>query len=137
MKPARGPIFGRILVLAVFVTLVATTIAPDVLLPFRLSTGESPRVARAEERLFNAIARPPQVVAESAGIWIDGHSAQVWPAGWPAFAAFALRLSLISIPFWFLAGVVLFEIGGALDRLIRRAVSKGKGHETVSRESLV
>lgn len=101
-------------------TLLATTLAPDIILPFAANPAQSAGIARAEEQLFNAIAWPPQVLARAVGIWIDSHTAQVWPSGWPAFAAFALRLSAIAIPFWFIAGLLLYEAARATLRLRNR-----------------
>jgi hypothetical protein len=118
----RRKAYSRILVSATILTLFATTLAPDVILPGPpFNPWQSARVASFEARVFNAITWPPQVVARAAGIWIDSHSAQLWPSGWPAFAAFALRINLIAVPFWSLFGILIFELASAGRRIARRA----------------
>jgi hypothetical protein len=109
-----------ILVAATVLTLVATTLAPDVTLPGPLNPWQTPYAASAVDRVFSTISWPPQVVARAFGIWIDSHSAQVWPAGWPMFAAFGLRLSSIAIPFWFIIGAVSFEVFRGVASFARR-----------------
>jgi hypothetical protein len=131
----RAKTYSRILVAATIVTLLGTTLAPDVTLPFTVNPFTSRSAAATEERLFNAIAWPPQVLARSLGIWIDSHSAQVWPPGWPMFAAFALRLSFISIPFWFVTGVLAFEIALVCVRLAQRLRGREIDHRATRREN--
>jgi hypothetical protein len=116
----------RIFVAATVLTLVATTLAPDVILPFAANPGQTARAAFMTERVFTAISWPPQVVARALGIWIDSHSAQVWPPGWPAFAAFSLRLGAISIPFWFALGAMVFEVSRAAAMLARRRTTSSR-----------
>lgn len=116
----RRKAYSRILVAATILTLVATTLAPDVVLPSAFNPWQTAHAASVVERVFEAIAWPPQILARRLGIWIDSHSAQVWPTGWPMFAAFGLRLSAISIPFWFGVGVLLFEVSRALAFVARR-----------------
>ncbi len=120
----RRRAYVRILFAALALTLVATTIAPDVIVPFSPSPGESSSARHAASRLFEFIAWPPRVAARSAGIWIDSHSAQLWPPGWPMFTAFATRLALIAVPFWFVFGVVMFELTRVTSRVIRRSREK-------------
>jgi len=115
----RRRAYIRIFVAATVLTLVATTLAPDVILPGSFNPWQTPRAASVVERVFTVIAWPPQVFARALGIWIDSHSAQLWPSGWPAFAAFGLRLSAISIPFWFAVGALFFEATYFARRRIR------------------
>ena len=116
----RPKAYGFIFVAVVILTLVAVALAPDVIMPFPLNPWETSRARDIEEAVFSVISNPPQRVAESIGIWINSHDAQVWPTGWPAFVAYGTRLSLISVPFWFLAGVVIFEIAQRVRWFFRR-----------------
>lgn len=70
--------------------------------------------------MFEAIAEPPQIVARVFGIWINSHSAQLWPRGWPAFAALSLRIILMSTPFWAIVGILTFEFSRLAGRPWRR-----------------
>jgi len=106
----RRRAYSRIVVAALVITLVATTLAPDAVAPFLKNPHETASARAVVEHLFEAITKPPQVVARMFGVWIDSHSAQLWPAGWPAFAALALRIILTSTPFWALVGIVAFEV---------------------------
>jgi hypothetical protein len=115
----RRRAYIRIFVAATVLTLVATTLAPDVILP-AFNPWQSARAAATVKLIFNAIAGPPQAVAGAFGVWITSHGAQVWPAGWPAFSALSLRLGAIAIPFWFAVGAVAFEVTRAATRLARR-----------------
>jgi len=123
----RRRAYIRIFVAATVLTLVGTTLAPDVILPAALNPWQTARAASVVERVFTAISKPPQVVARALGIWIDSHSAQVWPSGWPLFAAFSLRLSAISIPFWFAVGALAFEVLRPLALFARRRTRPSGG----------
>lgn len=102
--------YSRIVIAALVFALVAATLAPDVTAPFLASPKESPSARAVATRVFEAITDSPQIAARMCGIWIDSHSAQLWPHGWPAFAAMSLRLVLISAPFWTIVGILIFEI---------------------------
>lgn len=106
----RRSAYSRIAVTALLIALVAATLAPDVVAPFLKNPQESASARAVTERVFEAITEPPQIVARVFGIWINGHSAQLWPRGWPAFAALSLRIVLTSTPFWLLAGTLIFEL---------------------------
>ena len=114
----RARAYLRILLAATLLTLVATTLAPDATGLFDYP-GQSARVLEGERRVFESITRPLQTVARAVGIWIDSHSAQRWPEGWPIFAALATRLALIAILFWFVAGVAGWEVLRLVTRLAR------------------
>jgi hypothetical protein len=106
----RRRAYSRIAIAALLITLLATTLAPDVVTPFLKNPHESASARAVAENLFKAITKPPQVAARIFGVWIDSHSAQLWPHGWPAFAALALRIILTSTPFWALIGILAFEV---------------------------
>jgi len=108
--------------------LIATTIAPDVIAPYLFEyPNRSSKVFDIEQQAFLAIAWPPQVVGRKFGFAIDSHDVQMWPPGWPLFAAYSLKLLLIGVPFWFLTGIVAFElfrrIGGLVIRKYRGETS--------------
>lgn len=120
----RRRAYARALLAAVVLTLIATTIAPDVNAPILRYPNESASVRDVQRRAFECIAWPPQAVARSLGIWIESHSAQLWPPGWPVFLAFATRLSLISVPFWFVIGLLGYELIRVGKRLLLRVSHK-------------
>lgn len=105
----RRRVYSRIVLAALVLALVAATLAPDAIAPFLTSPQESTTARAVATQVFEAITEPPQTVARLCGIWIDSHSAQLWPHGWPAFAALSLRIVLISVPFWTIAGILIFE----------------------------
>lgn len=109
----RRRAYARILGAAVVLTLIATTLAPDVIAPFLRFPGESTVVRSAEQQTFEWITRAPRNVSRALGLPIDSHSAQLWPPGWPLFLAFATRLTLITVP-------LIFESSRAAVLILRR-----------------
>jgi len=101
--------------------LIATTLPPDVIAPFLFEyPNRSPKVFDIEQQAFRAIAWPPQVVGRAFGFDIGSHGAQLWPPGWPLFAAYSIKLFLIGVPFWFLTGIVAFELFRRIGGLVLR-----------------
>ena len=67
-------------------------------------------------KVYDLLMTGPLRAAELAGVSIGGHLAQLWPPGWPPYLARDAKMCLIFIPFWFVIGVPMIEVGLWLSR---------------------